>query len=97
MRYYANSLILKPVVYVPRFKAPVIQNGYGSMAIVGGDTSSATDYPDAALIPHYEKAVEQAYGTVSLKVTWIDADQTVPYQGSIHCLTQQMGRIPSAQ
>ncbi len=95
MRSYANSLIIKPYVYVPRFRAPVTQNGSGAMAIVGGDAMPTSEYPDAALIPQYEKSVEQAYAQANLQVMWIDADQTVPYQGSIHCLTQQIGRLPA--
>lgn len=95
MRSYANSLIIKPYVYVPRFKAPVLYSGYGLMAILGSDGKPTSDYPDSSLIPQYEKSVEQAYGTAGLKVVWIDADQTVPYHGSIHCLTQQIGQLSS--
>ena len=96
MRSYANSLIMKPYVYVPRFRAPVLEDGNGAMAILGGDGSATTEYPDASLLTLYEKSVEKAYGEAGLTVTWIEADQTVPYQGSIHCLTEQIGRIPPA-
>jgi agmatine/peptidylarginine deiminase len=65
------------------------------MAVLGGDGKGVSEYPDAALIPQYEKAVVDAYGQAGLTVTWIDADQTVQFQGSIHCLTQQIGRVPN--
>jgi hypothetical protein len=94
MRSYANSLIVKPMVYVPRFNMPII-DGSASMAVLGGDGKGVSEYPDAALIPQYEKAVVDAYRQAGLTVTWIDADQTVPFQGSIHCLTQQIGRVPN--
>jgi len=97
MRSYANSLIMKPYAYVPRFRAPVSIDGNGAMAILGGDGSATTGYPDASLLPQYEKGVEKAYAEAGLTVTWIDADQTVPYQGSIHCLTEQIGRTAPAQ
>ena len=97
MRSYANSLILKPYVYVPRFKAPVIEDGNARMVVLGGDALSSSQYPDAALLPHYEKEVEAAYGQARLQVVWIDSDQTVTFQGSIHCLTEQVGRIPVAE
>ena len=74
----------------------MLEDGNGAMAILGGDGSATTEYPDASLLPLYEKSVEKAYGDAGLIVTWIEADQTVPYQGSIHCLTEQIGRIPPA-
>ncbi len=95
MRSYANSLILKPMVYVPRFRKPQFLDTEDAMAIVGGDGSSALEWPDAALLPQYEEVVKKAYESAGLKVVWIDADQTIPYLGSIHCLTMQIAQLPT--